>query len=209
MHHPHDPNQPQDQAFWDRMWSHRPAGRREPNVFLVESVADLAPGTALDVGCGEGADAIWLATRGWKVTAVDISNVALDRGRAADTEHQVAWVRADIATWEPPVEAFDLVSAHFLHVPLAQRPAFFGRLARAVRRGGTLLFEAHHPSDLETAVGRPPIPDLYFTAEEVEASLKHGRWQSVVRGTRPRNVHDREGRALTIKDTVLKARRLS
>lgn len=207
--HRHDESLPHDAESWDRMWSQRPARRAEPNAFLVESVAELAPGAALDVGCGVGGDALWLAARGWQVTAIDISNVALDRARAADPERQVTWLQADLSAWQPPTDAFDLVSAHFLHVAPAERPAFFARLARAVRVGGALVFASHHPSDLETTIGRPPLADLYFTAEEVEAALSHGRWEPLVRGTRERTVRDREGRALTIRDAVLKARRVA
>jgi cyclopropane fatty-acyl-phospholipid synthase-like methyltransferase len=192
------------------MWRHREAAwNPEPNVLLVESVTGLAPGAALDVGCGEGTDALWLAKRGWTVTAVDISNVALERARVADATHQVTWLQADLLVWQPPADAYDLVSAHFLHIAPAERPAFFGRLAMAIRRGGTLLVVAHHPSDLETTVGRPPIPDLFFTAEEVMASLVRDQWEVVVSGTRPRSTFDREGRAITIHEMVLNARRIA
>lgn len=199
-----------DAAFWDAMYrNHHAPWDGEPNPFLAEDLADLAPGTALDVACGEGADAIWLAKRGWSVTAVDLSEVALDRGRAADVDQQVTWIQADLLDWQPPADAYDLISVHFLHFPPAERPAFFGRLAQAVRPGGTLLVVAHHPSDLETTIGRPSIPDLFFTADEVVASLAPGRWEILVGGTRPRSATDREGRAVTLHDMVLKARRLT
>lgn len=197
-----------DAAFWDRMYRQRHAAwDSEPNPLLAGAIEGLAPGTALDAGCGEGSDAIWLAKRGWRVTAVDISNVALDRGRAADEANQVRWLQADLLVWQPPAEAFDLVSAHFLHVSKADRAALFGRLALAVRPGGTMLVVSHHPSDLETTIGRAPIPDLYFTADELAATLAPGAWEFVVKGTRSRSVTDREGRAVTIQDTVLQARR--
>ncbi len=202
-------NQDFDAAFWDRMYQQRKAAwDSEPNLFLAQDIAGLEPGTALDVGCGEGSDAIWLAKRDWRVTATDISNVALDRGRAADGDRQVSWLQADILAWQPPADAYDLVSLQFLHIPPAERAALFGRLARAVRPGGTLLVVAHHPSDLETTIGRPPIPDLYFTADDVAASLAPGRWEILLGGTRPRSVTDREGRTISIHDMVLKARRI-
>jgi SAM-dependent methyltransferase len=200
-----------DEAFWDQMYrrhGHK-AWDSEPNTMLSQVVADLAPGAALDMGCGKGADAIWLAQRGWRVTAVDISTVALDRGRAADTAHQVTWLHTDMLAWQPPTDAFDLVSAHYLHIPPAERTAFFGRLAQAVRPKGTLLVVAHHPSDLETTIGRPAIPDLFLTPEEVAASLAPGRWELIFSGTQPHGAMDREGRAVTIQDTVVQARRFT
>lgn len=202
-------NQVFDQAFWDQMYRNRKAAwDGDPNPLLADTAEGLTPGTALDVGCGEGADALWLARRGWRVTATDLSEVALDRARTADTDHHVTWLHADLLTWEPPAETFDLVSAHFLHVPPAARPTFFSRLAQAVRPNGLLLFVAHHPSDLENQSGRPAIPDLYFTAEEVAALLVPDRWELVVSGTQPREVTTHDGRALTIHDMVLKARRV-
>ncbi|AKU92627.1 class I SAM-dependent methyltransferase [Vulgatibacter incomptus] len=199
-----------DADFWDRMYRHRKAApwSGEPNVLLAETAADLPPGAALDVGCGEGADAIWLAKCGWTVTAVDHSNVALDCAREADSAGQVRWLQADLLDWQPPSEAYDLVSAHFLHVAPEERGGFFGRLAMAVRPGGTLLFVAHHPSDLETAIGRPPIPDLYFTAEEVAATLETDGWELLISGTRPRSASAHGGGTITVHDMVLKARRL-
>lgn len=196
-----------DVAFWDRMYEHRHGARDgEPNRFLAEETAGLAPGEALDLGCGEGADALWLAGRGWRVTAVDFSRVALERGRAADAAQAVSWLQADMLAWEPPADAYDLVSLHYVHIPPAERAALFGRLARAMRPGGTLLVVAHHPSDHETEVGRPAIADLYFTADEVAAMLPEG-WDLLVSGTTPQTVTNREGKSLTIQDMVFKARR--
>lgn len=200
-------NQTFDAAFWDRMYRDRKAPwDPEPNETLAEVAEDLPPGHALDMGCGEGADAIWLAARGWRVTAADVSAAALDRARAADGAGRVTWLQADFEAWDPPAGAFDLVSAHFLHVPPAARPAFFARLARATRPGGTLLFVAHHPSDLVTMPWRPKIPDLYFTAEEVVAALGPG-WEVLAGGTRARPAKGPDGAPITIQDLVLRARR--
>ena len=153
--HRHAFDGPQDAAFWDQMWRQRPTWRREPHGFLVRSVARLTHGTALDVGCGEGTDALWLASAGWEVTAVDISNVALDRARAEDREQRVTWRRADLSSWLPPVDSYDLVVAQFLHVPPSARALVFEGLTRAVRVGGTLLFCAHAPPGLPPARQRP------------------------------------------------------
>lgn len=204
MEHTHDA------AFWDRMYRHRQheAWSGEPNPVLAQEIDGLVPGTALDVACGEGADALWLARRGWRVTALDLSNVALERARAADPDRMVKWLQADLLVWQPPAGAFDLVATHYLHLQPTERMGLFGRLARAVRPGGTLLVVAHHVSDLETTIGRPPIPDLYFTGDEVAASLAPARWEILFSGTRPRRVTDHEGRDVSLQDAVLKARRI-
>lgn len=202
-------SQRSDAEFWDQKYRHRQAPwDGEPNPLLAEVAEGLTPGAALDLGCGEGADALWLARRGWQVTAVDISGVALERARAADTDRQVTWQQTDMLAWQPPADAFDLVSAHFLHIPPAERTALFDCLARAVRPGGTLLVVAHHVSDLETTIGRPPLAELYYTADEVAASLTVGRWEVVFGGLRPRIAKDPQGRTVTIHDTVLQAQRI-
>jgi SAM-dependent methyltransferase len=209
QHQHHQPHgHVHDQSFWDDMYRNRTAAwDPDPNPFLPEDLAGLKPGKALDVGCGEGSDAVWLAKQGWDVTAVDLSDVALDRGRAADTGQQVTWQQADILKWAPPADTFDLVTSHFLHFPPAERARLFGDLARAVRPGGTMLIVSHHVSDLQTTIGRPPMPELFFEADEIAATLPAGQWEVLVGGTRPRETHDREGRKVTIHDMVFKARR--
>ncbi len=195
----HDHAHQHDAAFWDQMYRSRPL-KTEPNVVLAETAASLSPGTALDVCCGMGADAIWLAKQGWKITAIDVSNVALERARDGDVGKQVNWIHGDTLLWQPPVDAYDLVSSQFLHVAPADRPALFQKLGASVRRGGTLLVVAHHASDLEANIGRPPNLELYFSAEEIAASLEAGQWEVDFAGTRPRS-------GTVIRDMVFKARR--
>jgi SAM-dependent methyltransferase len=142
-----------DAAFWDARYSSAHAlWSGNPNHHLVAEVggpAGLAPGTALDAGAGEGADAIWLAERGWQVTAVDVSGVALGRAaeHAAKAGDEVAarirWLREDLIEWAPPGRAYDLVTSQYIHLPGALRHTFFARLAAAVRDGGTLLIVGH------------------------------------------------------------------
>ncbi len=149
-------------AYWDdrygtaeRIWS------GAPNAQLVAEVTDLPPGTALDAGCGEGGDAHWLAGRGWRVTALDVSEVALRRAAAhapAEAADRIRWQQADFTAWEPDGAVFDLVSAQFLHFPSALRKRVYARLAAAVAPGGTLLIVAHEPSELHTGMGRLPRP---------------------------------------------------
>ncbi len=195
--------------FWDaRYRAHEAPWDPEPNPILEAEAAGLVPGKALEVGCGEGSDAVWLARRGWQVVAVDLSQVALDRGREAAPDASVEWRQADILNWEPPKEAFDLVAAHFLHFSPADRPVVFGRLARAVRPGGRLLYVTHHPLDLQTTLRRPPTPDVLHSAEDVAALLEPKKWEILAQDARPRLVKDSEGNPVTAHDAVLSARRL-
>jgi len=205
-HHHHHHAHGQDEAFWDQMWSQRPRRREEPHDFLAESAAALIPGAALDVGCGEGTDALWLATRGWTVTAVDVSKVALDRARSADRAQRVTWIHANLNAWRPPLDTYDLVVAQFLHVPPGERPSFFDALARAIRLGGTLLFSAHAPPGSGITVDRPAIADLYFSADEVVRALP-GRWEVVIAGEQARVAHTHDGPRQD-RDTVVNARRI-
>ena len=201
-------------AAWDeryraatRAWSGR------PNPTLVDEVADLTPGRALELGCGEGADAVWLAARGWAVVAVDFSIAALERGaehaRAAGAEvaDRLGWRCRDLATWEPVAGAFDLVTAHFLHAPSPQREEMLARWAAAVAPGGTLLLVAHSPLDLEQArVGRPPDPAVYASAQQGADRLDPSVWDVAVAQERAREV-DVAGQSATVHDSVLVARR--
>ncbi|MEC3982172.1 SAM-dependent methyltransferase [Amycolatopsis sp. H20-H5] len=197
--------------YWDERYGSRTAvwsGR--PNPQLVAETADLTPGKALDVGCGEGGDALWLASNGWQVTGVDFSAAGLRR--AADQAgplglaERIQWVRADLTDWTP-AEQFDLISAQFMHLPAAQREALFARLADAVTPGGTLLIVGHHPSDLKTTLARPIPLDRFFTAEEIADSLDPAQWDVLAADARPRSTQDGEGREITINDAVLFARR--
>jgi SAM-dependent methyltransferase len=199
------------QAFWDdlygrtdRVWS------GNPNPLLTREAADLAPGNALDAGCGEGADTHWLARRGWRVRAVDVSAVAVERAEShtgPEIADLITWQRRDLREWVPEPRAYDLVNSQYLHFPRAQREPLFARLADAVAPAGTLLLVGHHPSDLDTTVHRPAEPDLYFTPEELVAALDPDGWEVLVAQASPRTVTDAEGRAATIHDTVLRARR--
>jgi SAM-dependent methyltransferase len=191
----------------DALWSGR------PNTQLVAEAADLPPGTALDVGCGEGADAIWLAERGWQVTAVDFARTALQRGRAqAETRgpeiaDRIRWVHADV-TAELPGDRFDLVSAQYMHLPPEPRRRLFARLAAAVAPGGMLLVVGHDFSDIAAGAHRPPEPERFFTARQVAESLDDG-WDVLVAEARPRPAHVHEGEDITVHDAVLRARRRS
>jgi SAM-dependent methyltransferase len=203
-----------DEEAWEQRYrSQATIWSREPNPQLVTEVADLVAGTALDAGSGEGTDACWLAARGWRVTAVDFASTALQRAAARvetlgpDVAGRVELVQADLTTWTPPEGHFDLVSAQFVHLPAEPWLALVARLAAAVTPGGDLLVVGHHPSDMETTMPRPPMPELYFTAEQVADGLARDQWDVLAADARPRAASDPEGRRVTIHDTVLRARR--
>lgn len=185
MHEPHTPatphqtHVPEGAAAWDERYSAAPSlfsGR--PNhslVRLVEGGGDR-PGRALDVGCGEGGDAVWLAGQGWEVTGVDISSVALgraaDSARAAGVGDRITWVRADLATDPLPPGVWDLVNAQYLHLRPDQRAALWVALAARVAPGGMLLVAAHDRSDPHVAEHLASDPGDPETADRV--SRFHG-----------------------------------
>lgn len=137
----------------DLVWS---AG---PNEFLVAEAADLEPGSALDVACGEGRNAIWLAERGWSVTAVDYSDVAVDRARtiAAGRGVEIEWHVADVEAWQAE-RSFDLVVILYVHLPEAGRRQMLTRAVSALAPGGTLLVVAHALRNLSDGFGGPSDP---------------------------------------------------
>lgn len=176
-----------DAQHWDRMYRSRDQiFSGNPNPVLISEIADLQPGQALDVGCGEGADALWLARRGWQVTAVDISATALQRAAAAAATNitgRVAWARSDLTSAPPPAGAFDLVSLHYF--PLRREPghtALHG-LLNAVAPGGTLLFATHARADLTPSEDFDPAD--YYQPDDI-AQLLGPAWNILINDTRPR-----------------------
>lgn len=165
-------------AHWDErygerdgtMWSGRPNGR------LIAEVGELPPGRALDVGCGEGADAIWLARRGWAVTAIDVSEVALDRARRAAEEAgvEVEWLRADVLQTSFPPQSFDLLSLQYPALPKAPGESAMQRLLNSVCPGG-LVLAVHHDLDdehREHMKSRGIGPANHIGAQDLERLLR-------------------------------------
>ncbi|CAM3451682.1 bifunctional 2-polyprenyl-6-hydroxyphenol methylase/3-demethylubiquinol 3-O-methyltransferase UbiG [Kibdelosporangium persicum] len=194
-----------DEAFWDTMY--REKDRKwsgNPNPTLVAEVSGLRPGTALDVGCGEGADAIWLAGRGWRVTGVDVSSVALDRAKQHSTE--VEWLHLDLAK-EPVPGTYDLVSAQYVHFqPKEDMLELHRRIAEAVAPGGTLLIVGHDPQEAHRhAADKPDIPhDIFFGADTLTSLLAQNEWTIEVAETRTLDRPDHR-----MYDFVFKASRRS
>lgn len=193
-----------------------------PNRQLVVEGSDLPPGRALDAGSGEGGDALWLAERGWQVTGVDFSTVALERAEAHATtrglDDRIEWVHADLGRWTPPAGSFDLVTAHYLHATWADRGEMFRRLAAAVAPGGTLLVVGHLLVEGDDQHGHGhgddhPLherdPAAFCTAEEVLSTFDPTGWQDVVTETRDRDPEATVRTGNHLPDTVLVARRRS
>ena len=144
-----------------------------PNRFLVSEVNELAPGRALDLACGEGRNAVWLAERGWNVVGVDYSDVALAKAAELAAERGVAvdLVNSDLLDYAPEQRAFDLVCVLYLQLPAAERRRILERAAGAVASGGAFLLVGHDLTNLEHGHGGPSDPEVLLTPEDVAAEL--------------------------------------
>lgn len=217
MHEP-DATTTDATRFWDeryvsRRTEHGRIWSGQVNATVAQQVSELTPGTALELGSGEGADALWLAARGWQVTALDISSVALEVGAReaakAGVSDRITWEQTDLTTWRPSAQ-YDLVTSAFLHSPVdLPRDDILRRAVSAVAPGGRLLVVGHggfppmseHVHDAEI----PPFP----SADEVRRSLElPAEWvvetnTSVERTTKWRGEED-----VVLVDTVLRVRRV-
>ncbi len=191
------------EGFWDerygsedRIWS------GQPNAQLVQRVTSLRPGHALEVGAGEGADAIWLARQGWQVTAFDVSQVALDKAAAhavqADVADHVRWLRVDLSTWIGEPDTYDLVTALFMYLDQPAMTTLYRQLGAAVAPGGTLLLVGHHPIDPRH--GDHDFPDVRWTGEQAAAWLDADDWESI-----DVDMVRREGHLGTMHDGIVQA----
>jgi SAM-dependent methyltransferase len=193
------------EEFWEEFYAGgRSRWSGKPNAALVEEVTGVVPGTALDLGCGQGGDAIWLAAQGWTVTATDISQTALDvaAGHAAEAGVEVAWERHDLAVSQP-AGSFDLVTASFLHSEVElPRERILRTAAGAVAPGGTLLVVGHAPSP-EHQHADLPAPEQVVA----ELALPEAEWELRACDLRERMhaFHDEAPKARI--DTVVRFRR--
>ncbi|GAB4079393.1 class I SAM-dependent methyltransferase [Modestobacter muralis] len=208
-----------DKDYWDQHWQDRTGGTgsmagNPPNPYLARELADLVPGTALDAGCGAGAEALWLAAHGWQVTAADISAEALalaaDRATAAGAEDRVRWVEADLGVWTPD-STFDLVTTHYAH-PAVPQLDFYSRLASWVAPGGTLLVVGHlhthgHGGHGEHGHGDGPPAEASVTAAAVTARLDDAEWTVVTAAELQRTLPGAHGHGRTLDDVVVRATR--
>ncbi len=215
--HTHDHSPESDQAEADLFepagWEERYAGEGKvwsgnPNPQLVAEVSGLTPGTALDVGCGEGGDVIWLAQRGWQVTGADFATAGLARAARHADQAGVAdrtdWLRVDARTFSADGRTYDLVASHFLHPPGGQMVEVTRRLCEAVAPGGHLLVVGHAPSE-GFARGSESKRQAMFRAEDLLPALP-ADFEILVVEQRARTV-TRDGATFDVPDSTLLARR--
>ncbi len=156
-----------DSHGWDNRYEENElVWSAEPNMFLPPIIDDLAPGTALDLACGEGRNAIWLAREGWDVTAVDFSPVGIEKGRQIAGDSAIEWIVADVTTYETERE-FDLVIIVYVHLPNDETVDLFGRAVAALAPGGTLVGVGHALRNLSEGVGGPPYPEILWTENRI------------------------------------------
>ncbi|MFC4004050.1 class I SAM-dependent methyltransferase [Prauserella oleivorans] len=192
-----------DSTAWDRRYTGAEfEWTTEPNRFVVEQTTGLTPGRALDLGTGEGRNAVWLAEQGWTVSGVDFSTVGLDKARrlAHARDVRVDWTLADVRDYQPEPSAFALVLVAYLHLPSAELPRVLDRAASAVATKGTLLVIGHDLTNLTAGVGGPPDPDVLYTPEGIVAALPALRIERAERLRRPLQ----QGEAI---DTLVRATR--
>ncbi|MEV8377713.1 class I SAM-dependent methyltransferase [Kribbella sp. NPDC056861] len=209
-----------DKTYWEDRWRTGANGvpaamaQTPPNPYLVRAVSGLAPGTALDAGCGAGAEAIWLATQGWRVTGADISSDALGQAsrRAVDSglaEGQVEWVEADLTSWTPATQ-YGLVVTNYAHPSIPQLD-FYRRISAWVAPGGTLLIVGHlhsHGAGHGHHDDQPPAEASVMVAD-VSAVLDEASWQIVAAEEQFRTVTGPGGHTSDLHDVVVQATRLS
>jgi 2-polyprenyl-3-methyl-5-hydroxy-6-metoxy-1,4-benzoquinol methylase len=203
-----------DRSFWEERWSQALSehadrvAQRPPNAHLTAGTGGLRPGLALDAGCGHGSDALWLAARGWRVTAVDFSATALAHARStaealgADVAERVDWVEGDLTTWTPQPGRYDLVACLYLHVA-GSVAEMVRRMAAGVAPGGTLFLVGHRPIDPATGAATAAADQVQVSVDAAVAALDHGHWEVIVAEDRPRAM------AGTGVDAVIHARRRS
>lgn len=177
-----------DASDWDRkyaaqdlLWS------AEPNRFVAAELSLLPAGRALDLACGEGRNAIWLAERGWRVRAVDFSSVAVDRGKGIAQRRgvEVDFEVADLSTFRAEPAAYDLVVVAYLHLPWPQMQAVLQNAAEAVAPGGQFLLVGHDHDNLTAGHGGPQDAAVLYTPDQVAAVLEGFEIDKAVRVRRP------------------------
>ena len=175
--------------MWDDRYRERGAVfGSEPNRFLVEVAVDLERGTVLDLGCGQGRNALWLASQGFAVTGLDLSPVAIEQARevAAEQGLDAAFEAVNLMAWQPDGQVWDLVVLAYIHLPEDMRKAIHATAVSAVAPGGRIVLIAHHLDNFGSGTGGPSNPDWLFTEGQLAddfSSLQIVRNERVVRPT--------------------------
>jgi 2-polyprenyl-3-methyl-5-hydroxy-6-metoxy-1,4-benzoquinol methylase len=196
-----------DAHGWNERYSKRELEwGAEPNRFLVQELEGLQPGRALDLGAGEGRNAIWLAEQGWTVTAVDFSRVGIGKGRvmASQRHVEVEWVVADLLDYEATPDHFDLVIIFYVHIPKPEWKKVLREAQSSLKPEGTLLIVGHDRANLTEGVGGPQDPTILLDAAEVAAELTGMSIEKAEPILRPVEGEDRDA-----IDTLVRARRPS
>lgn len=194
-----------DSQEWDRRYAGTGlVWTAEPNRFVVAELQNLAPGRALDVAAGEGRNAVWLASRGWQVTAVDFSAAGLDKGRRLAQARGVGidWVHADVRDYQPEAGSFQLVLVAYLQLREAKLDGVLRRAATALAPGGVLLVVGHDVTNLTEGTGGPPDPAVLYTPESITRSLPGLTVERAERVRRPVATTDGHREAV---DTLVRA----
>lgn len=200
-----------DKTYWDQTWTGERApamSSGDPNPHLINEIGGLEPGTALDAGCGAGAEAIWLAAQGWDVTGADVADAALDyakdRATAAGVSDRVRWVQADLSSWAPETQ-YDLVTTHYAHPAMPQLD-FYERIAEWVAHGGILLIVGHlHHGHGDSHGDSHPPAEASATADSITDRLDPVDWNVVTAEESQRTMVGPGGRTITIDDVVVRA----
>jgi SAM-dependent methyltransferase len=171
---------------WDERYAERQQWSAEPNVLVAELLAGVPAGDAVDLAAGEGRHALWLADRGWRVTAVDFSDVGLARGRAQPGAERVIWATADVTSWSAEPASLDLVLVAYLHLPEPDTTALLRRAVGWLRPGGRLLVLGHDVENLTAGTGGPQEATILHSVDRlapVAALLDVDRLEQVARQT--------------------------
>lgn len=215
-----------DQAYWERKHqdeSHTSeaagTGNTAPHPYLAAETAGLNPGTALDAGCGTGAEAVWLAANGWQVTGADISDTALARAAAradaAGVSDRVSWVEADLTVWEPGRQ-YELVASSYAHPTIPQLD-FYERIAGWVAPGGTLLIVGHlhddtgahsHGHGHDGGHGEHPPAEATFALDDIRGRLASAGWSIETAEEHDRTLASPGGTQVSLRDVVVRATRV-
>ena len=171
-----------------------------PNELVAERLADIEPCRVLDLGCGQGRNAIWLAAGGHAVTGIDVSDVAIGQAMklAADAGIEADFIAEDLLRWEPPASAFDLVLLAYMQAPDPLRQGLHRKAAEALAPGGRVFLVAHHKDNLEHGVGGPQSLDYLFDGESVAADFADFDVEENARVTRVVGDGDTAGTAIDL-----------